>query len=436
MKSSEHRRLMDEIGLWTKDGLITDEQALAIRARYPEPMAKRWAMIITSIFGSLLVGLGIILLLAYNWSDLSRGARAVISYLPLLASLGLCGWIVFTGKTGTGLREGAGGFLALAVGASIALVAQTYQLGGTFREFTLAWMLLILPAVYVLDAAIPALIYLFGITGWAIGQRCYDDSPWAFWVLLAGVVPYLIWCQVRNRDSLRGVWVLWGVVLAAGAGVATGMHAHEPVLWFSLYAAFFTACLLAGELWGARDLTLWARPLTLLGGAGLGVMIFLFSFIGFWEEMNRHYQYYWWDYREKAVITDTVLVAFFMVLAVVLMVMGFRRLKTWPLRLASVFPVVAAVLVAANQGLGGKGMIPALLMNGYAFALGALLVSDAVRESRLGQMNLGLILLAALLTARFFDAHMSILGRGLAFIVLGLAFLAANGLMIRRRRVS
>jgi uncharacterized membrane protein len=435
MNSSEHRRLMDEIGLWTKEGLITEEQALAIRARYLEPATKRWSVIITSVFGSLLVGLGIILLLAYNWTDLSRAARAGIAYLPLVAALGLCGWIVFTGKTGTGLREGAGAFLALAVGASLALVAQTYQLGGTFRALTLAWMLLILPSVYVLDAVMPALIYLFGITGWAIGQRCYDDNPWAFWALLAGIVPYLVWCQIRNRDSLRGVWVLWGVVISAAAGVATGMHAHEPVLWFSLYAAFFTVCLLAGELWGARELTLWGRPLTLLGGAGLGVMVFLYSFIWFWEEMDRNYRYYW-GYQEKAVAVDAGLVAFFTVLAVVLLVLAFRRLRNWPLRLAAAFPVVAAVLVALNTGLAGKELIPAIVMNVYAFGLGGLIVSDAVRESKLGQMNLGLLLLAALITARFFDADMSILGRGIAFIVLGLAFLAANGLMIRRRRVS
>ncbi len=435
MKGSEHRRLMTEIEVWTREGLISAEQAERIRSRYPEETPRRWAVIVMSIFGSLLVGLGIILLLAYNWSDIGRPARAVIAYLPVLAALGLCGWVVGAGKTGAGLREGVGAFLALAVGASIALVAQTYQLGGTFRAFTLAWMLLILPSVYVLDAAMPAMIYLFGITGWAIGQRCYDDNPWAFWALLAGVVPYLVWRQWRNRDSLRGAWVLWGIVLSAAAGVATGMHAEEPVMWFALYAAFFSTCLLAGELWGARDLTLWGRPLTLLGGAGMGVMIFLYSFIWFWKEMERHYHWRSASAGDRLDV-DLGLVAFFTVLAAVLVVMAYRRLKSWPVRLAGAFPVVATLLVALNTALEGMEWIPAVLMNLYAFALGGLLVAEAVRASRLGQMNLGLLLLAALLTARFFDADMSILGRGIAFIVLGLAFLAANGLMIRRRRAS
>jgi uncharacterized membrane protein len=436
MNGSEHRRLMDEIADWQGEGLITWEQAEKLRARYPKPADKNWALVVTGVFGALLVGLGIILLLAYNWDELNRPARALIAYLPLLSALAMCAWMIVTNRTATGLREGLGTFLALAVGASMALVAQTYQLGGTFRDLALAWMLLILPSVYVLDAVMPALIYLIGITGWAIGQDVYDDNPYWYWLLLAGLVPYLVWCLKRDRNSIRGAWLMWGMVLSLGGAVATGMHAGEPVLWFSLYAAFFASCLLAGELWGSRELTLWGRPLTLLGGGGMGVMVFLYSFIWFWEEMGRDYRYHYHGYKEEFLFADIGMVCFFMVLAVVLLVLGFRRLKGWPLRLAALFPPVSAVLVALNYAWPHMELVPAIFMNVYAFALGILVVAEAVRESRLGQMNLGLLLVAALLIARFFDADMSILGRGVAFILLGIGFLTANGIMIRRRRAS
>jgi hypothetical protein len=232
---------------------------------------------------------------------------------------------------------------------------------------------------------------------------------------------------------VKGVWLLWGLMLAVLVGVATGMRGDEPVLWFSLYAALFSACLLADELWGARNLTLWGRPLALLGGGGLGIMVFLYSFVWFWKDMERHYAYYW---GKAGILSDLVLASLALVLAVVLLVVSFRRIRSGALRLAAVFPLVAAGLVALNTALDGMELIPAVLMNAYAFALGILIVVQAVREAKLGLMNLGLLLLAALLIARFFDADMSILGRGLAFIVLGLAFLGANGLMIRRRRAT
>jgi hypothetical protein len=222
-------------------------------------------------------------------------------------------------------------------------------------------------------------------------------------------------------------------MLAVLSGVATGMRGDEPVLWFSLYASLFSACLLADELWGAQNLTLWGRPLTLLGGGGLGVMVFLYSFVWFWEDMERHYRYYW---RETDIGPDLVFASVTLLLAVVLGVIAFRRIRSPALRLASAFPVVAALLVALNTALDGAELIPAVLMNLYAFSLAGLVVVQAVREMKLGLMNLGLLLLAALLISRFFDADMSILGRGIAFIVLGLAFLGANGFMIRRRRAS
>ncbi len=434
MNGSEHRRLMDEIGIWLQEGLISGEQAARLRERYPVPASKNWALVVTSVFGSLLVGLGIILLLAHNWDDLTRPVRAGLAYLPVLAALGLCAWYVFSDRSSTGWREGLGTFLGLAVGASLALVAQTYQVGGTFRALTLAWMLLILPSVYILDAVMPALIYLAGITGWAVGQSSCQDNPTGYWLLLGGLIPFLIWTRRRDPGGIRNGWLMWGTALSMIGGVATCMHTHEPVLWFALYAAFFAVCLLAGELWDRPGVSLWGRPLTLLGGFGMGVMVFLYSFLWFWNDMNRDIQYYGWRRTEWQEATDIAQVAVFMVLYVVLLVLAFRRLKGWPFRLAACFPLVAVVLVALNQVLEGHAIIPAVLMNGYAFVLGLLVVAEGVRETRLDNMNAGLVLLAALLISRFFDADMSILGRGLAFIGLGICFLAANAIMIRRRR--
>ena len=433
MNSSEHRRLMDEIGIWQREGLITVDQAGKIMARYPEPPPQKWPLLITSIFGSLLVGLGIILLLAYNWSDLTRPMRAVIAYIPLLGALGLCAWIVFAGKTGTALREGTGAFLALAVGASIALVAQTYQLGGTFRDFTLAWMLLILPSIYVLDAVMPALIYLFGITGWAIGQRCYDDNPYGFWLLLAGVVPYLVWVRLRDRESVKGCWLLWGMTIGVLAGVATVMGRHEPMLWFSLYASLFAACLMADELWGARHLTLWGRPLTLVGGGGLGVMVFLYSFIDFWDDMERHYSYYW---NPAAKTPDLLLAGIALLLAVILLVIGFRRFTGPALRMAACFPLVAG----RADGLEHVGERPCadsrhpderLRLPAGRPDRGPGGPGDEAGDDEPGAPAAGGPVAGPFLRCR--HEHP---GARHCLHCAGAGFLVANGLMIRRRRVS
>ena len=51
-------------------------------------------------------------------------------------------------------------------------------------------------------------------------------------------------------------------------------------------------------------------------------------------------------------------------------------------------------------------------------------------------MNVGLLVMAALILARFFDSDLNFLLRGLIFIALGIAFLMANLMMLRRKGVS
>jgi hypothetical protein len=48
-------------------------------------------------------------------------------------------------------------------------------------------------------------------------------------------------------------------------------------------------------------------------------------------------------------------------------------------------------------------------------------------------VNTGLLVLSALIIARFFDSDLSFLARGVAFILLGAGFLTANVVILRRK---
>ena len=48
--------------------------------------------------------------------------------------------------------------------------------------------------------------------------------------------------------------------------------------------------------------------------------------------------------------------------------------------------------------------------------------------------NCGLMCLAAVVTARFFDDRIGLIVRGMGFIVCGLAFIAANLIFVRHRK--
>ena len=73
------------------------------------------------------------------------------------------------------------------------------------------------------------------------------------------------------------------------------------------------------------------------------------------------------------------------------------------------------------------------LFNGYVFVLGLGALVAGIRGNKLGTSNAGLLALAALVIARFFDSELSFLARGLAFIFIGIGFLVTNVVLLRRK---
>ena len=106
--------------------------------------------------GALLIGTGIIVILAHNWTQLSRPVRALLSFVPLLTGQALCAWTLLRKRQSLAWREGSTTFLTLAIGASLALISQTYQISGSFSRLLLAWTLLALPLAYLFSSGVSA----------------------------------------------------------------------------------------------------------------------------------------------------------------------------------------------------------------------------------------------------------------------------------------
>src|SRR5262245_12861100 len=71
-------RLAGELGSWTAEGLISEEQARAILSRYQgQAVAERRGRLIAvvAIVGAVVVGLGVILFFAANWSAIPHFLR-------------------------------------------------------------------------------------------------------------------------------------------------------------------------------------------------------------------------------------------------------------------------------------------------------------------------------------------------------------------------
>ncbi|MGB4268141.1 MAG: DUF2157 domain-containing protein, partial [Spirochaetota bacterium] len=183
--------IINELLKLQSKGVIQPQVVAQIKDYYDisSKQDKNLAIIAFGILGSILIGSGTILLIAHNWDDLPRWIRTILSLAPLLASHIPGAFVILKKYTSLTWRETSATLCFFAIGSSIALISQTYNIHGDFGQFILTWSLLSLPLIYLFDAITPALFYIVWLKIWTNHQLSNFNLPWLFWPLLIAIVP-------------------------------------------------------------------------------------------------------------------------------------------------------------------------------------------------------------------------------------------------------
>src|SRR5437868_5813217 len=171
------RWLLAELPELVSNGVLSQETADALRRHYssqPSEPPRRLGFILSAILGSLLVGAGIVLLVAHNWDFLSRPIRCGIAFTPLVLSQALAVFVLLRRNGSTAWRETVAILNVAAIGTAIALVGQTYQIQGDFARFILVRMLLALPVVYLFQTSVGLSAYFVGVAVWVVSSKHGD----------------------------------------------------------------------------------------------------------------------------------------------------------------------------------------------------------------------------------------------------------------------
>ncbi|MBI2441321.1 MAG: DUF2157 domain-containing protein, partial [Lentisphaerae bacterium] len=373
-----------------------------------------------------------IMVLGYNWDQLSRGARAVISFIPLAIAQALCGWMLGTGRRSAAWREGVGTLLVLALGASLALIAQTYNLGGTWQDFMLTWMLLSLPVVYLLQSAACGMWFMAGITAWLTGS--WDHSHvLGFWPLLAAVMPFIVWKIRGNQDGPGVIFLTLTLIICMGIALGFSLSKDIAVLWIQAYAAFFAVLFLIGAARFSATPGAWQIPMLAIGAGGTAIMAFLLTFQWPWHHLPPLALFTKATLHQPATVLTLSIIAALMLAAVALWAGAVRR-RDFFLQLYGAFPFMT--LLGYALAFRKVPLLCALLFNAYFLALALLPLIKGIKTSRLGLLNVGMLMLMTLILARFFDAKVSLLVKGVTFILAGIVFLTINIVMLKRKRAA
>lgn len=395
------RRLLSETARWQTAGIITPEQAAAIRALYPpdasadQDAARRppgeaiggRAVSVIAIMGSALVGLGIIAFIAANWDGIPTLGRLalLIGGTPAIYT---AGWIL--AHRFRYPRVGTAVILlgAVAYGASLHLIAQIYHLPLYHPNLMPAWFLGVLPLAYIerSRALLTLALILF---------------------LAAALFRAPVW-----QPALSGSG-------GAPAALAPGYLA-------------LAALLFAAGRWHSRidALTPLARFYDLAGLLTAATIIYLAGFHYLWDEDGELLigiptpEY--WAVTAVAAAGAAALTAY-----------AARRRQgaiRWETA-ALLFIGATAALLGLVAALHSRWFVPWFWIPFNLLLLAGIIgmIAAGYRHNRAWLINLAVAIFAVTLFTRYFEFGFGLLEQSLAFIVTGIILLA-GGLALEHLR--
>ena len=432
------RWLLAELPELVASGVLSAEAADALRRHYAatdsgEP--RRIGFVLSAILGSLLVGAGIILLVAHNWDFLSRPIRCAIAFTPLVLSQAVAIFVLLRRNESAPWREAAAILNVTAIGTAIALVSQTYQIQGDFARFILVWMLLALPVVYLFRTSLGLALYFVGATVWVLASKggpffgARPNDLWVWALLLLGVPAFIARLR-QDRNSYGTLLVLTALAVAAAFALGQTDEIGAQSFWRCSFAAFWTVVYLVGVVafkdWRATR----PHPFVAAGWIGIVSLAIFLSFQESWRTQRwqnavdlipRHY---------PDVLATGIQIAW--VLGALLL----AAYALWKERKVNLAPAAFVPIALVAWGIAkqtGDPLVPSLLLNLFLLGLGIFTLLRGIRAGRVFEANLGMLVVAILAIAKFFDNDFEFFVRGIAFIAIGLGFLGTNRVVFKRR---
>tara|TARA_R110002050_G_scaffold273113_1_gene417026 strand:+ start:16365 stop:17645 length:1281 start_codon:yes stop_codon:yes gene_type:complete len=419
-------KIQNDIKELVEEQVISQDTALKIASYYQLKQIDSPNRLFTvfAVLGSTLVGLGIILILAHNWDDFSRTIKTVFAFLPLVIGQLCVGYSILKKKSTT-WKEASGVFLFFAIGSSMALVSQIYNIPGNLSSYLLTWTLLCLPLIYLLRSNALGILHIVFATYYAVEHGYFYNSsgtPWLYVLLVAAILPYyntlLKQRATANITSIFNWLIPLSITIVLGAFVEkNGIFGY--LMYVSLFGLFYNL----GKLPYFNNQKLRRNGYLILGSLGTVSMLLLASFKWLWTDVFTHDILF--NSQESYIYIIFTLLAF--------SVLIYSKKNNW-LKEINLFQYVFIIFsMVFFIGLSNNS-IPIVLINLLIFALGLMAIKMGANKLHFGILNYGLLIITILIVCRFFDTNMSFVLRGLLFMCVGFGFFFTNYMMLKKQK--
>ena len=425
--------LFRELACLVDDGIITEEQSQLIKGRYRAAETRTFISII-AILGALLLGLGTILVLAFNWHSIPEAVRLGIVVSAMAVSYASGYWLAFESRRYVATGRALILLGVLLFGAGIWTIVQIYNISFGYSYALLIWAAAAL-LVSVVLAEQPVLwlsqvLFLAWVFTWQ-GENDYAMNYWFPVVMAIGVLPAVI----RLRSTVAApIWVV-------GFASWLGRTYSHPIVFARFppnMLAVQTFLLLLYEATSIDAVSLnRAKVGTTFRTVSLaGVLVTVFAFTTAYGESCRlpSLEPLWTVLPMEL----TIFMGAMATSCLALGICGIRR--SWRhARWRSVEHVAAvSLLIITTLQFAAPGMMPVwawtVMVNVvyFALALGVLWMGTLDGNPVMVTMAVGFFLLG--IVARFFDYALAAEWRSLSFIAGGAVLLISAWLLERGRR--
>jgi len=437
--------LRSELHAWQADGLITPEQSEAISCRYAlADMSKESVgalMFAIYLIGAALIACGVVSLVAWHWNEIPAMVKVVLLVGATLACHIGGFWLWKVRATRPLLGHGLVALGTLIFGASIGLLAQTFNIHSNFYNGMAAWAIGALVMAYVVGSIPNAIIAI--VTSFIYWVGWMDDNPDTLclypFLAAAGFLPLAF--------LLRSRWVVVPTLLAVGISVVSLAGTEIGLLAAGLAAVGIGGLYYA---WGIqstrRDLDYITSPARFFGNLCLAIIAFLLAFREIAYDVPRSLRHLSDHWLWLVPTAPALLAAIAMCIFAAIRPRG-RRTPMSPAVLPAALLLLAGLgstfiiyrdLPSQGTGHYSGHIILIVSANLALLALAAGMIASGVTGISRLDFWAGVVLVASLIVSRFFEYKTGLLGKAAAFLACGVGLIIGGVAFenyLRRRRL-
>ncbi|MCH8569269.1 MAG: DUF2157 domain-containing protein [Balneolales bacterium] len=422
---------------WIEADLLDESQASRImeweqqhkqKPEYEESAGR--SSLIFKLIGLLFAAVGIVLLVAQNWENLSVNNQSILALsLPLFSAAYAARIYMLPDKAyGIFEKEATGMLFILSAAASVFIMSDIHQYQGSYSGYftflsllAAFWLWFTGSRLGFLFAALCALalvwmhsVYKYELFGWSSGWIVIVFLS----ITLAGYQQKLLFG--RDRICYATEWVLF---LAVSISLPLAF-AENKMVWF-IYPAASLALMSSSFVWTkiSGPNRIWKSPVYTVGLGLLLMCIFRLAFLK--RETNLAELSLQWP--------GNVIIGVIIILAGALFyqrIISSNRF-TYQAKLEIVWVLFATAITVLHLFSPIASLV---LANILLLWIAAEMIARGIRKGDPLSLNTGLFLLFVASGRHLLESDWEIWVRGLAFLVAGALFVLLNKLIIQNRK--